>query len=65
MAKQDDTAPCFKVDCKGTMTYHQLLIIDEGASPPVRPSGMVGPLPDPNYAGWLCDTCHEVRWDKP
>ena len=32
MAKQDDTRPCVHVGCKGTMTYHQKLLVGQGAS---------------------------------
>jgi len=65
MAKQGDTDSCNKTGCKGTMTYHEKLKVDLNADPTVRPSGMVGGRPDVNYSGWLCDTCHEVLWDKP
>jgi hypothetical protein len=63
-AKQGDRDKCYKVGCKGTMTYHQKLNIDLGTGK-VIPSGSVGARPDPNFSGWLCDTCNEAFWDKP
>jgi hypothetical protein len=65
MHKQDDTETCFKTGCKGTMTWHEKLTIDLNSKPHVKPSGMVNGTPDPDYSGWLCDTCKTVFWDKP
>lgn len=65
MARQDDTTPCHKKGCQGTMTFHEKLNIDPEGSPAVRPSGAVGGRPDWHYAGWLCDKCGEVFWDAP
>ena len=66
MAKQDDTMPCSRKSCKGTMTYHQKLTANANVEPPVQPSGMVGTRPDPDYAGWLCDAdASHVDWDRP
>ena len=68
MAKQDDTMPCVHVGCKGTMTYHQKLLVGQGGKQPVQPSNMVGSGPGahPDYAGWLCDAdWRHVTWDKP
>ena len=65
MARQGDTTRCFKIKCNGTMTYHQKLKIDLEADQKVQPSGSVGVRKDPDYAGWLCDTCGEAFWDNP
>lgn len=48
------------------MTYHEKLKIDPKANSPVRPSGLVGGRPDPDYAGWLCDAkSAHVDLEKP
>jgi hypothetical protein len=65
MARQNDTMRCTRTGCTGPMTYHEKLIADPDADPPVRPSGSVGGRPDPKSAGWLCSVdARHVDWDK-
>jgi hypothetical protein len=64
MPKQGDKWKCYRVGCRGTMTYHEKLNVDlENGK--VVPSGSVGGRPDHNFSGWLCDSCNETFWDKP
>jgi hypothetical protein len=66
MPRQNDKTPCHHTGCGGTMTYHELIHTDPSADPPVRPSGIVRGLPDPDYSGWLCDKDPQhVFWDHP
>lgn len=66
MAKQGDTSDCTRVGCSGTMTWHEKLLVEPGAEPPVRPSEAVSGKPDYYNSGWLCSANPlHVDWDKP
>ena len=65
MAKDGDQQKCSYTDCKGTMTYHTKLKIDQNADRPVQPGDTIGAAPHPEHAGWICDQdWHHHQFDR-